>query len=341
MTKAVLVGCGAITQEWFKSLADVEDLELVGLVDLVEDNARKRQAEYAPNARVGTDLNEMLTQTKPDIVFDCTVPAAHYSVVTTALEHGCHVLGEKPMADTLGQAYLMIEKAQEAGKLFVVMQNWRYTHNIRRLKTFLNTNPIGTLTGLNADFYIGAHFGGFREEMAHVLLKDMAIHTFDAARFLTEQAATSVYATEWNPLNSWYARDAAANAFFEMTGGVMFSYRGSWCAEGFRTPWESAWRIIGTKGTVLWDGDAVMRCEVSAVNSGDGLLREYETLPIPDYAEVTERPERHEAVIRGFVESLKNGTTPETVCTDNIKSLSMVYAAVESAEKGEKVSIDA
>lgn len=340
MMKAVLVGCGGITQEWFKSLVGVKDLELVGLVDLVEDNARKRQAEYAPNARVGTDLNEMLTRTKPDVVFDCTVPAAHYEVVTMALKHGCHVLGEKPMADTLEQAHHMIKKAQEVDKLYVVMQNWRYTHNIRRLKTFLNTNPIGTLTGLSADFYIGAHFGGFREEMAHVLLKDMAIHTFDAARFLTEQAARSVYAAEWNPKGSWYALDAAANALFEMTEDVMFSYRGSWCAEGFRTPWESAWRINGTKGSVVWDGDADMRCEVIADRSSEGFLREYETLPIPDYTEVTERPERHAAVIQGFVESLKNGTTPETVCTDNIKSLSMVYGAVESSETGKKVAVN-
>ena len=340
--KAVLVGCGAISQEWFKGAADVPDLELVGLVDLLAANAEKRRTEYAPDALIGTDLAAMLEQTKPDVVFDCTVPAAHFGVVTTALEHGCHVLGEKPMADTLEQAHLMIQKAQAAGKLFVVMQNWRYTHNIRRLKTFLDTTPIGTLTGLNADFYIGAHFGGFREEMAHVLLKDMAIHTFDAARFLTGQAAKSVYAAEWNPKGSWYAQDAAAHALFDMAESVRFSYRGSWCAEGFRTPWESAWRIIGTKGSILWDGDADMRCEVIAEAStkdDDSFLREYKTILIPDYPDVKKRPERHAAVIRSFVESLKNGTTPETVCTDNIKSLAMVYGAVESSERGEKVTI--
>ena len=121
-------------------------------MDLLEPNAEKRRAEYAPGARVGTNLAEMLEQTQPDVVFDCTVPAAHFGVVTTALEHGCHVLGEKPMADTLEQGRLMIQKAQEADKLFVVMQNWRYTHNIRRLKRFLSTKPIGTLTGVNADF---------------------------------------------------------------------------------------------------------------------------------------------------------------------------------------------
>ena len=337
--KAVLVGCGSISQAWFKGVAEVGGVELVGLVDLAEENARKRQVEYAPNARVGTNLADMLGQTQPDIVFDCTVPAAHFEVVMTALRHGCHVLGEKPMADTFERAQRMVRKAQETGKLFVVMQNWRYTHAIRRLKRFLETHPIGTLTGINADFYIGAHFGGFREEMAHVMLKDMAIHTFDAARFLTEQAPKSVYAMEWNPAGSWYSRDAAAAALFELTGGVVFSYRGSWSAEGFRTSWEGTWRIVGTKGSILWDGDADIRCEVVADETSDGFLREYRAIPVPHYDDVTERLERHAAVIQDFLNGLKNGTVPETVCTDNIKSLAMVYGAVESAEKREKVAI--
>ena len=339
MIKVVLVGCGGISEQWFRGVAGSEVAEVVGVVDLLEANAKKRQAQFAPNASVGTDLASMLQQTGADVVFDCTVPAAHFEVVMTALEHGCHVLGEKPMADTLEQAQTMIERAQAANRLYVVMQNWRYTHNIRRLKRFLETNPIGTITGINADFYIGAHFGGFREEMAHVLLKDMAIHTFDAARFLTGQAAKNVYALETNPTGSWYSCDAAAHALFEMTGDIIFSYRGSWCAEGFRTPWESAWRIIGTKGSILWDGDTDMRCEIVKEGS-EGFLLEVETLSIPTYAEVTARPERHAAVIQGFLKSLQDGTTPETVCTDNIKSLAMVYGAVASADRGEKVAVE-
>ena len=91
--------------------------------------------------------------------------------------------------------------------------------------------------------------------MAHVLIKDMAIHTFDAARFITSQNPKSVYAMEWNPEGSWYSRDASAAAIFEMTGNVIFNYRGSWCSEGHRTPWESEWRILGTKGSIRWDGN--------------------------------------------------------------------------------------
>ncbi|MGL4609281.1 MAG: Gfo/Idh/MocA family protein, partial [Trueperaceae bacterium] len=246
--KAVLVGCGAISATWLEPLKSIPELELVGFVDVVEENAKKRQQDYAPKALVGTRLESVLANAQPDIVFDCTIPAAHFEVVNTSLEHGCHVLGEKPMADTLEQARQMILAAQKAGKLFAVMQNWRYTHNVRRLKCFLSQGWLGTITTVNVDFYIGAHFGGFREQMPHVLLKDMAIHSFDTARFLLEKNARSVYAKEWNPRGSWYSQDASAIALFDMDDDVKFNYQGSWCSEGLGTSWEGTWRIIGTKG---------------------------------------------------------------------------------------------
>ncbi len=338
--KAVLAGCGAISQAWFKGMANIKDLEIVGLVDLLEDNAKKRKDEYAPKAVTGIDLATVLKQVKPDIVFDCTIPVAHFEVVSTALGHGCHVLGEKPMADNLEQAHQMIASAQKANKLFAVMQNWRYTHNIRRLKRFLDSGVLGNITTINADFYVGAHFGGFREQMAHVLIKDMAIHTFDASRFLTGQNPKSVYAVEWNPEGSWYSRDASAAAIFEMSNNVIFNYRGSWCSEGHRTPWESEWRILGTKGSIRWDGNTGMTCEIVGDDPEEqSFFREQYPIDIPIYDDISQRPEGHGAVIHSFIEALKSNTEPETVCTDNIKSLAMVYGAVESADKGEKVMI--
>ena len=39
-----------------------------------------------------------------------------------------------------------------------------------------------------------------------------------------------------------------------MGDGVIFNYRGSWCADGARTSWEAAWRIVGERGSLVWDG---------------------------------------------------------------------------------------
>ena len=148
------------------------------------------------------------------------------------------VLGEKPLADNMADARRMVAAAQEAGLLFAVIQNRRYDENLRRLRAFLESGAIGQLTTVNSDFYLGVHFGGFRDHMAHVLLSDMAIHTFDAARYLSGSEPCSVYCHEWNPAGSWYDRDASAVAIFEMSEGLVYTYRGSWCSEGLNTSWE-------------------------------------------------------------------------------------------------------
>ena len=47
----------------------------------------------------------------------------------------------------------------------------------------------------------------------------------------------------------------------------------------------------------------------------------------------------HKGVIEEFVRCARSGGTPETICTDNIKSLAMVFGAIESADRGERVTI--
>jgi len=172
--------------------------------------------------------------------------------------------------------------------------------------------------------------------MEHVLLLDMAIHTFDAARFLTGADPVAVTCVEWNPPGSWYDHDAAAVATFEMTGGIVYSYRGSWCAEGLNTTWECDWRVIGERGSVRWDGAQGFCAEVVAQTGG--FRSELAAVPVPEIDPVT-KVGAHGGVIREFVHAVQTGTDPETVCTDNIKSLAMVFGAIESAETGRRVDI--
>lgn len=334
--RVVLAGCGGITRAWLNHAAERTDLDFVGLVDLFPENAAKVQEQFGlSGARIGTDLAEMIDATAADVVFDCTIPAAHKSVVLTALAHGCHVLGEKPLAESMADAREMLAAAQASGKTYAVIQNRRYLDNIVRFREVIRAGQIGPLTTLNADFYLAPHFGGFRDEMEHVLLIDMAIHSFDQARYIADADPVSVYCHEWNPAGSWYAHGASAQCIFEMTNGLVFNYRGSWCAEGLQTAWACDWRAIGPKGTARWDGEDEL--QVAAVVGNEGFFRKTERLDPPATPPLDFTS--HAGVINEFVESLKAGTLPQTVCTDNIKSLAMVHAAIESAESGRKVAI--
>ncbi len=334
--KAVLVGCGAMSTTWFDAVAQVDGLEIIGLADL--DSARVQavaERHGLQDAAQSSDVAKLLAQTRPDLVFDLVVPQARHAVVSTALAAGCHVLSEKPMAETLDQAKDLIARARDAGKLHVVVQNRRYLDSVRRIARALAEGLIGQLTSVHTDFFLAPHFGGFREDMSHVLLVDMAIHAFDAARCMTGRKARSVYCQEWNPPGSWYLEGSSAAAIFEMDDGVVFNYRGSWCAAGLGTSWECAWRFIGTRGTLVWDGNAELRAEV-AVGPRTGLFDATQQVEVLATAD---RVGGHLGVLQDFVAAVRGGHVPETAGPDNIHSLAMTLGAVDSARSGRRVEI--
>jgi predicted dehydrogenase len=338
---AVLAGCGSMSRGWLAAIQEHAlikgRVKIVGLVDLDRATAEARAAEFGlTDALIGTDLDAVLAATSPTFVFDVVVPTARANVVETGLRHGCHVLSEKPMATSLAEGRAMIARASAAGRVHAVVQNRRFISGVRRIRRLIESGALGDLASLNCDFFIGAHFGGFREEMDNVLLLDMAIHTLDAARFMSGKVPQAVYCLETNPPGSWYRHGAAANAIFEFEDQVVFNYRGSWTAEGANTSWESTWRIVGTRGTILWDG--AEHFEARIVSGDTGFFRELREIevPQPDNADQTHG---HASVVDEFLDAIEAGRKPETDGTDNIKSLAMVFAAIESARTGKRVTI--
>lgn len=326
---------------WLKAIADTPEIRsavtVVGLVDVNPAAAKSLADEFGlADALIGSDLGDVVAKTSADVVFDVVIPSARHDVVSTALAHGCHVLSEKPMAASIEAGRSLITQAQAAGKVHAIVQNRRFISGIRRIRRLVESGALGELTAIHCDFFIGAHFGGFREEMDNVLLLDMAIHTFDAARFVANKVPVAVYCHESNPRGSWYAHGAAANAIFEFSGDVTFTYRGSWCAEGANTSWESQWRIIGTKGTLLWDGADDFKTGVVA--GSEGFLRPIGAIDMPQPADEAQT-HGHASVIADFLAAIKTGVQPETVGNDNINSLAMVFAAIESARTRQRVTL--
>ena len=339
--RVVLVGCGSITKAWLDACQKQFSgrVELVGFVDINADAARARAAEFAPQAWTGTSLETALATLKPDIVFNCTIPDAHLATTTAALKSGAHVLTEKPIASNLSDALSLRATAATTGRTLAVIQNYRCVRGARTVRQVLAAGVIGKLHTVNADFFLAPRFGGFRDAMQHVLLLDMGIHTFDASRFFSGATPLSVYCHEFNPSGSWYAHGASAQAIFEMSHGVVVNYRGSWCAQGLQTNWNSSWRFIGERGTLLWDGGETIKAErVVGEWNGKDFHQPVETVEVPL---LPDEPVKtgHAGMIGEFLDSLDAGTTPSTIVTDNIQSFAMVEHAILSAESGQRISI--
>jgi len=335
--RIVLAGCGSMARQWVEYALARPDAQIVALVDVHLPAAASLARRYGLTCPHFADLAQAIRATDANLVFDVTVPEAHKQVVLTATSLGCDVFGEKPMATSMADAIEVARAVRESGRTYAVMQNRRFSGSIRQARAMIDQNVIGTPAHATADFFLAPHFGGFRESMDHPLLLDMAIHTFDQARYLLQADPVAVYCRSFNPGHSWYRGDAAAVCIFDMSDGSVFVFNGSWCAEGEPTSWNARWRIAGSQGTLLWDGDNAPYCSVVAGGQEEGALlrrteRVHPTLPWTGN-------EGHAGCLDEMFDALQHGRKAETDSSDNLLSMAMVFAAIESAARGEKVRI--
>ncbi|MGP3966807.1 Gfo/Idh/MocA family protein [Streptomyces sp. 6N223] len=335
--RVVVVGAGGMARAWLSAVLASADVALAGVVDI--DAARAEEAVErtgVPGVPTGTSLTALAASARPDAVIDVTVPEAHLPVTLEALGLGLPVLGEKPLAATLPEAVRLVAAAESAGRLFMVSQSRRYNPHLFAFKE--QTGRLGRLGILTTEFFKAPRFGGFRDAMEHPLLLDMAIHPFDTARWLLGAEPVSVRCEAYNPSWSWYAGDAATTAVFEMTGGVRYVYTGSWCSPGLETSWNGAWRLSGEHGSATWDGERPPAVEAKegedAARGAAGARATPAPAPAPAPAEGVA------GALAEFAHALRTGTVPMGEAHENLMSLAMVTAAVESARTDRRVRVD-
>jgi predicted dehydrogenase len=334
--RVVVAGCGGMSYTWVDYALSRDDVEIVGLMDTNTENAKSLANKFELTCGIYNDLTRAIEDSEADLVFDVTVPEAHRDITIKSLALGCNVMGEKPMASSMDEAREMVLEARRHDRMYSVMQNRRYNKHIRALKGLVTSGAIGIPGFICADFFLGPHFGGFREIMDSPLVLDMAIHTFDQARFIIGADPVTVYCHEFNPNGSWYRGNASAVCIFEMSDGSVFCYRGSWCSIGVPTSWESSWRIMGSNGTAIWDGTNKPYAESAIPGEVCNFMDEVERAePVCDW----NGREGHKGCLDEMFEALIQGRKSATDCTDNIKSMAMVFGALMSSKSGKKVNV--
>ncbi|MET3808035.1 putative dehydrogenase [Nakamurella sp. UYEF19] len=326
--RVVLVGVGGMGQAWLRAIGDCPEVQLVGLVDLNTDAAAAVATGLSTPVAVGSDALEVAARTGGQAVIDVTVPAAHHPVTTAALFAGLPVLGEKPVASTVAQGLSLAAAAEVTGELFMVSQSRRYNEQLWTFKEQINA--LGGAGVLTTEFFKAPHFGGFRDEMDHPLLLDMAVHQLDSARFLLDGHPVSVYCEEYNPPWSWYRGDAGCTAIFQMSTGARYVFTGTWCSPGLETSWNGSWRASAEHGSARWNGDDAPEVE----NTGGEALH-------PETETSTELlGDGIAGSLREFVSCLRTGATPMGEVHDNVLSLAMVEAAIDSHESSRRVLLE-
>lgn len=164
-----IVGCGAVADKrhipGFMRLR--KDVIIQAVCDKNEDLARQAALKY-DIPKVYASQSRMLTEEKLDIVDICTPPQIHAPLAVEALEQGCHILLEKPMALTTADCDRMLDAARKHGRKLCVVHNVLFHPPLLEARKLVAEGAIGDFIGMRI------FLSDPRDEM--IMRKDYWIH---------------------------------------------------------------------------------------------------------------------------------------------------------------------
>lgn len=338
--RCLMIGAGGMAGGWIRNFYPRfnDRHEMVGLVDV------NRQVLDSAADFLGLAANQRFTDMKT--AFDaveadyCTIvipPAYHRDAALLAAEKKLDILTEKPIADTWESCVDIYRAIKQAGVRMLVIQNYRYSRRMLTMRQVLRDGVLGRTNYIMgrfaADYREYASWGAFRHEIPHSLLVEGAVHHFDMLRNLSGGDCRTISGWEWNTPWSSFKGECCALYALDMTNGVKGSYEGSGMGAASQNSWHQEYYRA--------------ECEGGAVAIGrDGITRLYrhtagQGMTIEDVKPITPEYDGHQWLINEFLAWLDGGPTPDTVLDDNLKSVAMVFGAIEASKTSSSVNVEA
>lgn len=186
--RTAVIGLGRIG--WGRHIPNVishEGFELVAAMDT--DEARRKELWDTYGVQGYSDLNEMLTKEKPDLVIVASPTHLHRDHIITAMEHGADVFAEKPVAKDMDEVYEIHEAAKRMGRKILVYQPHRANAVINTLKAIIKQNKIGRLVMVKRanSSYIRRNDWQAIKEFGGGMLNNYGAHFMDQFLYLLEE----------------------------------------------------------------------------------------------------------------------------------------------------------
>lgn len=306
-----LIGAGGMANGvHYPSLYEFEDVNLVGICDLVESKL-KATAERFKIDRIFNDYREMLEKTNPDAVYILMPPQHLFPLVMHCLSQRLHVFIEKPPGITLHQTKEMALAAEKFGCKTMVGFNRRFIPLLQKVKGIVEEH--GPIIQCMSTFHKNTPSALYYDGIIDVLTCD-AVHAVDALRWLGGGEVQAV-ASDINSFNS--ERENSFNAIVKFTSGASGYLCTNWAVGGRIHIFEmhatgiSAYINPDAGGSAkIYTSDGISEITSEEAAGSDLNYKSYGF-----YGE-----SRH------FVDSIKSDHQPMTCFDDAIKTMELVEA---------------
>ena len=232
--RLAFLGLGWIGRHRLEAIAATGRAGIVAIAD-VDAAAVDAAAAIAPDAARGRSLDDLLAH-RPDGVVIATPSARHATEAVLALEAGCAVFCQKPLARTAVEAAAVVESARAHDRRLAVDLSYRHLEATRRVSDLVASGALGRLHAIDLTFH-NAYGPGqpwyFRKaESGGGCLLDLGIHLFDllalwvAEPFTVRAAALSTRGEPW--ANSPAGVEDFALVQLESRSGVAARVACSW-----------------------------------------------------------------------------------------------------------------
>ncbi len=328
----VIIGCGNIGKRHAEQIQAVG--RLVAVCDIIEAKAGELGKKY--NATIFNSIEELLSNTKQvDVAVICTPNGLHARHSIMALQAGCHVLCEKPMAINSADCKAMISEAEKANKLLFVVKQNRFNPPVAAVKKLLEEKGLGEVYSVqlncfwnrDAKYYENS-WKGTRELDGGTLYTQFS-HFIDLLFWMFGDI---------QQVKAFRKNFAHKNIIeFEDTGVVILGFENGmigsihYTVNSFQKNMEGSLTIFGEKGTVKIGGQYLNELEYQQIRG-----HVIKDLPVGnkanEYGFYQGSMSNHDKVYQNLVDVINNNAQMAASSYDGLKTVEIIekiYAAAE------------
>ncbi|ASV85732.1 Gfo/Idh/MocA family protein [Ochrobactrum quorumnocens] len=333
MAKWGLIGASTIAKEWVIGAIRAPNKSIVGEVVSVYSTNAERGETYAREngiARSVTSLDALLSDPEIDAVYISTTNELHRDQAIAAAKAGKHILCEKPLALTIGDAHEMLKAVREAGVVAGTNHHLRNAASHRAMRDAIAQGKIGKVLAARVfhAVYLPPHLQGWRIERSDAgggVILDITVHDADTLRFvLGENPVEAVAFSQQGGLSGKGIEDGVMGALRFPSGAIAQFH------DAFTTKYaETGFEVHGSEGSLIARNVMTQKpVGIVTLRDKDG-ERE---LPL-------DHKNLYETALLAFHEAMAGKGQPSATLVDGIWSLATGLAVADAAKTGKATAV--